>query len=520
VLVDHNLVQPAQVDGDDEPRFAMLETIREFGRERLVEAGELDAALGRHAAYYLAVAERLSLALTGPDQPAALQRLDREHANLQAALSWLLDRSDPAAFRLTAALWRFWNIRGHLTEGAAFLERVLALPGPDDPTRRAVALWQFADFAAERGDYAVAKLHLTESTALARRGGDQAALAAALSSLGRIADDEGDLPAARAYHEEALALRRKLADRAGIALSLSNLGNVAHAQGHLALSRTLHDEALALRRDLGQPLAVAYSLLNLGDLARTERRLDDALALLSDCRAMFDRLGDPIGMAFADHLLGRTVAARGDRLLALTHLLAALALRRRVEDRRGTIESIEGIAFVAAHHDPTGSARLLGAAAALRTVIGAARTPPEAPSWDEAVAAVATALGPDGFSPAWDAGQALTLAAAVTAAVEIAERLRATLSSDETSASAADAINLAPPVAAAEGVDRLSPREREVLRLMVSGATNRQIAGALGISPATAKRHVTNVLAKLDAGTRAEAVSLALRTGLVAPDAS
>ncbi len=212
-LADQSMLAVTE-QADGEPRFALLETMRVYALEQREAAGEDDALRRAHAAWRLALAEEAEPALTGADQDMWLERLEREHDNLRAALRWLRESDDgEAGLRLAAALWRFWHVRGHIGEGRAWLEELLAR-GPlaaaaAAAAGRAAALNAAGRLAHAQGEYDRASTLLTESLALRRAAGDREGAAQALSDLGMMACDANDYARATALLDESLALRRQ-----------------------------------------------------------------------------------------------------------------------------------------------------------------------------------------------------------------------------------------------------------------------------------------------------------------------
>ena len=239
----------------DEPRFAMLETVRDYALEQLAAHGETEVLRGHHAALYVALAEQAEPQLEGPEQVAWVARLEREHDNLRAALTWAMEdgaERGVLGLRLAAALWRFWYLRGHLSEGRRWLEGMLATGGACRRPGRGLgygarrALQGAGALAYAQGDYAQATLWLEESLALCRARDDTRGSAAALNRLGLVAANQGQYARAIALYEESLALKREMGDTRGIALTLDNLGKVAHAQGDYGRATALYAESLVL----------------------------------------------------------------------------------------------------------------------------------------------------------------------------------------------------------------------------------------------------------------------------------
>ena len=200
-LVDKSLLLQAEAP-EDEPRFAMLETVREYGLERLAASGETDATRRGHAAFFLALAERAEPELTGREQGIWLDRLEVEHDNLRAALGWALEHEGETALRLAAALWRFWADRSHLREGGRWLERALATAAPTVPASRLKALNGAGVIAMQLGDYQRAVALQEEGLALARAIGDQRGVSWALGDLAVV-------DAVRGNYERASGSRRR-----------------------------------------------------------------------------------------------------------------------------------------------------------------------------------------------------------------------------------------------------------------------------------------------------------------------
>jgi predicted ATPase/transcriptional regulator with XRE-family HTH domain len=279
-LVDKNLLLVTPPGPQSEPRFGMLETIREYAWERLIEAGEDDRARARHALHYLALAELGAAHLTAADQSLWLRRLEREHDNFRAAFRWAIERRRAkTACRFAVALWRFWLIRCHLVEGRVWVEAALALPGSVPAALRGRVAVAAGRLARQQGDLAGSWVHLEAGLDDLRAADDKDGVALALGQLGVVAYDRADFERSARLHEESLALRRVLGDARGIAGTLTNLGEVARHRGERERSRALHAESVDLFRGLGDPYGISLSLanlgvarLNLGDLAGARPR--------------------------------------------------------------------------------------------------------------------------------------------------------------------------------------------------------------------------------------------------------
>src|SRR6266851_7866781 len=270
-LADKSLVVPEQED--EQTRYRLLETVRQYARDRLEDSGGSAAVRVRHRDYYLALAEEADPKLKGAEQAEWLRRLEEEHDNLRAGLEWSLAEVETGGgLRLCGALQRFWWTHGHLTEGRQWCTRVLCKAGAEERTReRAYVLNAAGVLSYRQGDYPAARALQEQSLAIRRELGDRSGIAGSLGNLGNVALNQGDYPAARALHEESLAISRELGNRHSIALSLSNVGHVALDQGDYSAARALHEESLAIRRELRDKRGIAESLEGLAALVASLR---------------------------------------------------------------------------------------------------------------------------------------------------------------------------------------------------------------------------------------------------------
>jgi predicted ATPase len=430
-LVDKNLLLH-DADEDGEPRFSMLETIREYGLERLGESGEEAALRRQHAAYYLRLAEAAEPALWGAEQGRWLARLEREHDNLRSALGWARESGEGVlGLRLAGALWHFWLAQGALAEGRRWLEAVLALPVGAEQAGLAPAwakaLSGAAILAAEQGAYGQAATLAEESLALCRRLGEEGRTAQALTILGNVALRQGEVGRAAALFEECLTLQRRLGNSRAVASLLNNLGLVAREQGDHARAATLLAESLALKRRLGDRAGTAISLLNLGQVALDRGEYGQARAQLEESRELLAALGERWSLAAALTNLGHAARGQGEDRRALAYYREGLALYREMGSRLQLSECLEAVAEVQSRGaEPERGARLYGAAAALRETIEAPVALADRPSYERAVARVRGVLGEAAFVAAWAAGRLMPLEQAVAEALAQAEAPSAT----------------------------------------------------------------------------------------------
>jgi predicted ATPase/DNA-binding SARP family transcriptional activator len=367
-LADKSVLVIEERDG--EPRYHLLETMRAYALERLEARGEAKDLCNRHRAYFMALAERLESELTGPAQGAALARLAVEHDNLRSALDIRTGEGDSeAGLRLTAAMWRYWQTRGHFQEGRWRLETALALDRANTPTElRAKALNGLAGIVVYMGEYERARAALEESLAIRRRNHDREGTATLLDNLGIMAQSMGDFQTARALLEEALSFRRQRGDSLFLRCSLTNIGYTAFLQGDYASARTYGEEAVSLARGSGDERSVVIALDNLGDVERVSGNYQVAHARHGDALEGARRLGD-----------GRIVAQCLDSLARLAN-----------EEKE----------FACA-------ATFLGASKAIRDSIGACRSPHEESSMADLVVLIRSELGSVAFDAAWTEGQAM-----------------------------------------------------------------------------------------------------------------
>ena len=447
---------------DREPRFGMLETIREFGLEQLAASGEEEPIRRRHAEYCLALVNRAERALRRPEQGRWLDRLEAEYANLRVVVAWSLEHAEvETGLRIASGLWRFWMVRGRVPEARDWLARLLDRRAGVPPPLIAGALALAADLAEYQGDEG-------QSIALA---------------------------------EEGLALARDVGDTRGVARALFVLGNAKHHEERFDEAVAYFEGAHAGFRDLDDEAAVVYALVGLADVWRDKGEPGRAAALLDEALEMVRGIGDIWGTACVLRYLADVRRDGGDHLGSLPLDRESLVLHHGLDDRWGVVSALSGLASLAARWDqPERAARLLGVREAMRAALGLPPVWPQHRRWyDPLVAGVRAALGDDLFVASWAAGRALGLDEAVAEGLLVTGPL---------------AEPAAPPSDPAHGTG-LTPRELEVLRLIAAGRSNRVIAEELFISPRTVATHTTGIFAKLGVESRTSAVAAARDRGLV-----
>jgi predicted ATPase/uncharacterized protein HemY len=413
-LVEQSLMRQS---GEDEPRFGMLETIREYALYRL-ETTEAEPVRRRHADYFLGLALRAEPAFRSADQEVWLGRLEAEHDNMRAALAWALEHGEnDLALRLGSALHRFWQVHGHLTEGRSWLEQSLARPHPVRTPVQVDALTGAGWLAIYQADFSGGRKLLEEALALARELGDDAGLAESLYALGHLTTLQGDYERARSLYGESLDLYLGLNDTWGIAAATNDLGTVALSVGDYLQARELLEEGLALARHLGQKRQVAVILFNLGYVGWCTGEYERAQALYEECLALAREIGDRLLLGMALNELGMVGALLGhDEVDA--RFDESLRIYRDLEHRLGMAEWLENQARVMAFRDrPERAARLHGAAHALRQSLGVPLSPSDARVHDRDLAPARSALG-DRWEEEWEAGTTMTVDQGVTLALE------------------------------------------------------------------------------------------------------
>ena len=376
-LVERSLIAIERQE-DGETRYRLLETMREYGQQRLRERGAHAACERRHAHYYMALAERLEPRMIGRELQRLQARVERELDNIRAALRWSLGAGGEReiGLRLAGALWRFWWLRGHFAEGRSHLEALLAHPDAAAPTAAraralyalAVLIYRHADY--EAGDQAVARALFEECQAIYRDTGDPGMVAACLRELGRVAIELGEYDVARPVLEEALAIERELGDSYAVALTVS---------------------------------ALAWRALFAGEY--------EAVApYIAACLPEFEAVGDVLYIGISHFFLGRLYTDTGDYERAYTHLATIINELPVTAIRWAFPITLEGFArLAAAQGQHERAVRLAGAAVAHREAINASL----GPSWQlDLEARLLPSFAALGSAAAdyWEQGRRLTTA--------------------------------------------------------------------------------------------------------------
>jgi non-specific serine/threonine protein kinase len=459
-IVDQSLLL-SEERANGERRFSMLETVREFGLEQLAKHREETEAQEIRAVFLHGLATQTREAWERADYVAWLDRLDEERGNLRGALGWAIaeGRTD-LALHLAFATQHLWRARGPAGEGLDWMERALGLPAAGLERIRASVVETSADLSAVAGNAERATARGAEAVTLARAIGDPILLSSALSTYGR-----------------ALLL--------------------AHEPEHAAICQ---EEALVLARAHGWEWGIVNHTGNLGVALRFAGDAARAVALLEEARTLAQIQGNAYSYAASTMSLADAVRDTGDAARAEALYGEGLRLSLAQNEQRNVATALAGFAVLtAARGESARAARLCGASAAILERVGSRLTPSAQANLDSATAATRAALGETAFTVAWNAGTGLTPEEAIAESPAPPDQ--------GTNAGTRSSFGLAT-------VDALTPREREVLRLVADGRSNPEIAGMLFLSPRTVSNHVAHILAKLGVETRAAAAVLAVRRGL------
>ncbi len=460
-LLDASLLTRTDHAGGN-PRYGMLETIREFALERLEASDDATATHQAHAAWCVAFAEPANPTQNILVDVTRVDAVAPEYDNLRAALGWLDQTADAdGLLRLAVAMAGFWFLRSHRREGRHWLERGLERGQDISWSVRAPALVVAGMMAHYHGDINQGAMLIEESLLLRRAGGDTWGTAHSQFSLGLLAVDRGDYDIAAEHVEQAVAAFVALDDRSFLAFSHNQLGTIAYARGNLNEAEGYLHEALTRHREQEN----AY------------------------------------GIVLALDYLGLVATAHGDLATAARYHQESLAILREVGPPERLAEWLARVATLAATAGQAMKAAWLAAAAeAARHTVGSVWVLPERLAYERTAQSLRADLGDEAFRAAWAAGQALTPEQAATEG----EGVLATMVPTR---------YVAPPERASPY--GLTPREGDVLRLLAEGHSDREIAEALFIGPRTVQTHVANLFAKLGVNARAEAAAVAVRQGLI-----
>ncbi len=466
-LLDHSLIQQREQEAE-EPRFRMLQTLREYGLEVLAATGELQSTQAKHAHIFLRLSELAEPELRGPSQTVWIERLEQEHDNLRAALEWALEdvadeqaaaRRDPA-LRLSAVLWPFWEIRGHYSEASTFLERALARSEEASISLRVKVLQAGAGVAIHYCDYARAEEMAGLCLSLYQEQGNTRGIGDCLGLLVNCAMVKGKMTEAIALSEERVRLMRQVGEPGEVADALFSLADMFCRRGDLVRGQPLFEEALLLYRKAGNDLGVAttlilsaiplwwFSLADAETIQTIRHRLQEAQAIFTrlgsrywiaycfwlgalvalsegetaraeslaqESLTIFREIGDRWNVAWALHALGTVEAQRGEMTEARSLYQQSLALTLELGDKFHTPFILEDLAGVLVTlGELARAAQVGGAVEALREETGASPALVDRASYEQAMATARAQLGEEAFVVAWAWGRATPLEQVIT----------------------------------------------------------------------------------------------------------
>jgi predicted ATPase/DNA-binding CsgD family transcriptional regulator len=448
-LVEKSVVSPEHREA--QVRYRLLETVCEYGKQKLTATGDEPAMRRRHRDYYAHMAAAAEREYAHPRQLQEFDRLSAEHANLQAALQFCLSSPGEAeaGVDMAAQLWLYWEGRFRISEGREWLSALLAIQTPPSPAR-AKGLWVAGYLALLQSDVKAAVPLLDESRRLARQSGDYAALAYATQFLGFAALYQGDMARSMMLVEEGLRLHRTVGNGPGAAGALLHLGMTRSFQGDLENAGRLFEESLAISEQEGDRWICSYTYFGLGIVCWLQ----------------------------------------ADNARASSREKQSLRLKRDMDDRSGIALCLEALSWITAtDHQPERAATLLGAAQSIWDALLTSTYDPWKTYHNACDTQARNDLGAEAFSTAFRKGRAMSIAQGLSYALEEPEPPRSH------------------QLTARRQSDGLTEREHEVAALVAQGLSNKQIAACLVVSQRTAESHVRHILNKLGFDTRAQIVT-------------
>jgi predicted ATPase/DNA-binding CsgD family transcriptional regulator len=451
-------------------RYRLLELIRQFSEKRLRSTGEEEVVRKRHRDWYLSLAQAAHLKLYGPEQAVLVDRLEAEHDNLRAALSWCLRESNglEPGLQLAVALHKFWQMRGYLSEGRMWLETMLSQSRQPPDSLRAQALSALGYLAIHLGDFVKARKHWEQSLALYQNLDDTNRIGEQLKFLAYLAQQEHDHSGAINLAEQSLSFQRETGNHWETASVLFCLANAVYIRGDIDRAAGLLEETVTIAREMGNLWGLGRRLVRLGQVARAQNNLERAVALIQEGLAACQDGGDHWGITMA--LVG----------------LAGVAIERG---------------------DPARAARLLGAVETRRNIISAVLWRVDQLENERNTTEAQVALSSEQFTTAWAQGREMSLEDAIMYAQDKVDPFPIVPAPTET-------LFASPAPMETTG---LTQREIEILRLIAAGKSNKKIAEELVLSVRTIERHISNIYKKIGvygSTARAAATAYAFTHGL------
>ena len=464
-----SLVEKSLVAADGEggkKRYRLLETVRQYARDRLMDSGERAGLRDQQLEWYLDLAERADPELRGPDQVKWLKRLDIEHDNMRAALEWSMEQGETeiekrhiAALRLAGALFWFWWSRNYLSEGRRWLEGALTQSPDASVSIKAKALGGAGWLAQVQGDPVRAKELFDQSLTLYRELGDKGGVAHSLIMLGFVALNQGDYDLVIARGQEGLNLAREVGDKGGVSVSLLLLGMVAMDHGEYERATDLYQESLALAREMGDKGSIAWSIKYLGIVTRYQGKYKQARALFEESETLFRERGDREPLTGGPNNLALIELGQGDYTRSKSMFEKSLEVNRELGDKSGMARDLDCLGFIAGHQGDyqhairlhkesltlflelgdkrnipwclvgmalvarkqgqlEQAARLFGAVEVMRRGVDIQVPPPYRDDHDKILAVLRAELGEETFAKAWEEGRKMSMEEAIELAME------------------------------------------------------------------------------------------------------
>jgi len=496
-LVGKSLVVMEERDG--ETRYRMLETIRQYAREKLDASGEVEGLRDRHLEFFMELAEKAEPQLLGPEQVDWLNRLEHDHDNLRAALqtAWNRQKSNPGGdfslLRLASALTRFWLRHSHIREAYDW-SRASLENSENAPAALRANMLRFAGFIEyEQDQYAEAEALLEQSLSIYRQQDDKQGIVRVLYTKGLVVGNQGDRKEAIKLYEEGLRISRQIGDTYDAATSLILLALSAEAKGNHARAQRLYEDSLSLSRQRGDTYMIAMNVQSLGYLALGQKDYDQAEVLFDESLALWQELGTTRQILFLIEETGWIAyRRRGDNLAAHLSLLKALQGFSAMGNKWAIMQILERLAVLANEEGiPVKAVKLFGAAEALRERINIPLPPELRAEHEQSLAALHAQLSEETFARAWETGRAMTVeqVTAEEEQFEVTERSAQT---------------------GPEYPAGLTEREVEVLRWLARGLSNQEIADRLVLSRRTVDAHLRSIYGKLGVTSRSAATRAAI----------
>jgi predicted ATPase/DNA-binding CsgD family transcriptional regulator/transcriptional regulator with XRE-family HTH domain len=500
-LVDKSLVVAEAAESGGAVRYRLLEMIRQYGREHLIDSGELESLRDKHAAYYLKLAEESEPHVLGPDRKARLSQLEIELDNFRAAREHFVGAGETEeALRLASALYRLWLYRGYAEEGRTSLLEALAMSGGSRPAR-AKALFCAGGLGVMviQTEYASARRLLHESLALYRAIGDKHGIAWALMGTGAAAVLVGDMEEAATLLAEARLVSREFQAMAALGLSLAWSADLAYAQGDFVPARRFAEEAVEVSDAIGFVIPACIALPILGNLAWRDGQPEVARGLLESALNRAEGVEEAYPIVRASISLALLLADKGQTVRACGLLARSARLALETGNWHHVAQALEGLAaFAAQVQEPRSALQFAGAAASIRQRIGTGLSGTELDMLQRRLAPARRELGTEASARAAREAAEWTIEEAVRRGLEFAAGDRGSF-------------GLTSPRAASLTLTR---REHEVALLVARGLSNREVADTLVINEKTAKNHVQRVLEKVGVSSRRQIIARASELGL------